>query len=132
MTGQETYRIASATVDREERATRTFLFEGLPPVVEYQRDRYGAKPVDVMLHVDRVTLTWINGEFRTAKLEGRRLKQNGKPGAQHGYRHFGRRWFADSPDQIPGWLLDLVRLTPEPSMLEFQTQEDQRKRREAR
>lgn len=130
MTGPEKYRILSTTVQRQESAERRFYIEGLPPLVEYQRNYHGQGPVDVLLHVDQVILVWLNGEFRAARVEGRRLKKDGKPGQQHGYRNYTKRWFTEHADEIPDWLRDLVHLSPEPSMLEYQTQQDQARRRE--
>ena len=131
----EQFRILKQTVEREERAERLFELEGLPPLVEYKRHRYRAEAVDVLLTVDSVRLVWVNGEFRVARVDGRRLKMDGPPGALTGARLYGRRWFeledVTDENRPPDWLADLVRLSPEPSMLEYQTQQDQEKRKRA-
>lgn len=129
-------KVVSQSVKREERAERRYVVEGLPPLTEYMRG-HGAEERPVLLDVQIVTLVWINGAFRTAKLEGFRLKSNGKPGRVDGSRWIPARMFEparlkamEDHEHIrpPDWLVDMVRTAPEPSMLEFQTQEDQRSR----
>jgi hypothetical protein len=115
--------VLSQSVRREERAERTFRVRDLPPIVEYRRG-YGTHFTDVWLYVDRITLIWVNGRFRTAKLEGRRTKSNGEPGRAEGCAFFSAHRF--TPEQVeakhdgtpPSWLVELVKSAREPSMEE--------------
>ncbi len=124
--------ILGQTVKRREEASRTYELDGLPPIVEYVRGSYRQSgQVNVRMSVDRVTFSWLDGVFRNACVEGRRLKTSGQPGLVHGRRHFGARWFREEElrAEVPDWLLELARTTPEPSMLEYQTQQDQERRK---
>jgi hypothetical protein len=126
---------------REERAERTLLVRDAPPVLEYvRRGRREEDDRPVMLHVDRIKVTWINGALSYVRCEGRRLKADGKPGTRDGSVGYTSRSFQPdrldatpegSPYRPPNWLVELVREAVEPSMLEYQTQEDQRARRRA-
>lgn len=118
--------------EREEKALRAFLIRDAEPVLEYiRRGRRAEDDQPVMLHVDRVVIQWVNGELEYVRCEGRRLKADGKPGSRDGSVGYSSRMF--TPERLaaltpgtylrpPDWLVDLVRGTSEPSLLEHQRQ----------
>lgn len=120
--------VHESSIDREERASRYFRVVDAEPVVEYvRRGRRVEDDRPVMLQVETVRINWLNGRLAGVRLDGHRIKADGKPGRQEGYRNYGSRILRDPlafDNPPPQWLVDLVREAAEPTMDEYRAFEE--------